>query len=92
MYGIPFNDHPDLRRILTDYGFQGHPQRKDFPTTGYVEMRYDPAEGRCVYEPVKLTQDFRQFDFLSPWQGMTKARQEDTPPPVTQQPPAKAGN
>ena len=71
MYGVFFSDHPDLRRILTDYGFEGHPLRKDFPLTGYVEMRYDDDKGRCVYEPVKLAQDFRKFDFLSPWEGMT---------------------
>ena len=71
MYGIFFNNHPDLRRILTDYGFEGHPLRKDFPLTGYVELRYDQEQKRCVYEPVKLTQDFRTFDFLSPWEGMT---------------------
>lgn len=69
MYGVMFSDHPDLRRILTDYGFEGHPLRKDFPLTGYVEMRYDEEQKRCVYEPVKLTQDFRSFDFLSPWEG-----------------------
>ena len=69
MYGILFSDHPDMRRILTDYGFQGHPLRKDFPMTGYVEVRYDEAQKRVVYEPVKLTQEFRQFDFLSPWEG-----------------------
>ena len=69
MYGIAFSDHPDLRRILTDYGFDGHPLRKDFPLTGYVELRYDPEQQRVVYEPVKLRQDFRTFDFLSPWEG-----------------------
>jgi len=69
MFGIVFTGHPDLRRILTDYGFEGHPLRKDFPLTGYVEIRYDDAKKRCVYEPVTLTQDFRNFDFLSPWEG-----------------------
>ena len=69
MYGVLFSDHPDLRRILTDYGFAGFPLRKDFPMTGYVEVRYDADQKRVVYEPVKLTQEFRSFDFLSPWEG-----------------------
>ena len=69
MYGIRFSGHPDLRRLLTDYGFQGYPLRKDFPLTGYVEVRYDDEQKRVVYEPVRLTQDFRNFDFESPWEG-----------------------
>jgi NADH-quinone oxidoreductase subunit C len=70
LFGIYFSDHPDLRRLLTDYGFEGHPLRKDFPLTGYVEVRYDEDQKRVVYEPVRLTQEFRSFDFLSPWEGM----------------------
>ena len=72
LYGVFFAAHPDLRRILTDYGFEGHPMRKDFPLTGHVEVRYDDEQKRVVYEPVKLTQEFRTFDFLSPWEGITK--------------------
>jgi NADH-quinone oxidoreductase subunit C len=71
LFGVLFTDHPDLRRLLTDYGFQGHPLRKDFPLTGYVELRYNTEQKRVVYEPVKLTQEFRTFDFISPWEGMT---------------------
>jgi NADH-quinone oxidoreductase subunit C len=69
LYGIMFANHPDLRRLLTDYGFDGHPMRKDFPLTGFVEVRYDEVQKRVVYEPVALTQDFRSFDFTSPWEG-----------------------
>jgi NADH-quinone oxidoreductase subunit C len=69
LFGVVFDGHPDLRRILTDYGFDGHPLRKDFPMTGFVEVRYDDQEKRVLYEPVRLNQEFRQFDFLSPWEG-----------------------
>ena len=72
LFGIYFADNPDLRRILTDYGFEGHPLRKDFPLTGYVEMRYDEDQKAVVYEPVRLQQEFRNFDFLSPWEGMDR--------------------
>jgi NADH-quinone oxidoreductase subunit C len=72
LYGVAFSEHPDLRRLLTDYGFDGHPLRKDFPLTGHVEVRYDEQQKRVVYDRVKLQQDFRTFDFLSPWEGMTR--------------------
>ena len=70
MYGILFGSHPDMRRLLTDYGFRGHPLRKDFPTTGYLEVRYDQEKKKVVYEPVKLNQEYRRFDFVSPWEGI----------------------
>jgi NADH-quinone oxidoreductase subunit C len=69
MYGVKFDGHPDLRRLLTDYGFEGHPLRKDFPVTGFVELRYDDDAKRVIYQPVQLVQEFREFDFLSPWEG-----------------------
>jgi NADH-quinone oxidoreductase subunit C len=91
MYGVVFEGNTDLRRILTDYGFRGHPQRKDFPLTGYVELRYSEEDKRVVYEPVKLAQDFRSFDFMSPWEGADyvlpgdeKAAQNPAPPPVAE--------
>lgn len=83
MFGIMFAHHPDLRRILTDYGFQGYPLRKDFPTTGYVEVRWDDSEKRVVYEPVSLTQEYRQFDFLSPWEGAKYVLPGDEKAPAT---------
>lgn len=92
LYGVWFSDHPDLRRILTDYGFEGHPLRKDFPLTGFVELRWDDVQKRVVYEPVRLAQEFRRFDFLSPWEGAPRVlpgdekAQEVAPAPA----PAKA--
>ncbi len=80
LYGIPFADHPDLRRILTDYDFEGYPLRKDFPLTGYGEMRYDESKKRVVYEPVKLPQAFRNFDFESPWEGMVNVAHDSLLP------------
>ena len=77
MYGIMIANHPDLRRILTDYGFSGHPLRKDFPLTGYAQVRYDEAEKRVVYEPVSLTQEYRRFDFASPWEGISQDALQD---------------
>ena len=87
MYGVVFSGNPDLRRILTDYGFKGFPQRKDFPLTGYVELRYSEEAKRVVYEPVKLAQDFRTFDFMSPWEGAAYILPGDERP--SQRPPAR---
>ena len=81
MYGILFSGHPDLRRLLTDYGFEGYPLRKDFPLTGHVEVRYDDDQKKVVYEPVTLVQEFRDFDFLSPWEGMQMQIESDIPGP-----------
>ncbi len=87
MYGVMFSGHPDLRRILTDYGFDGHPLRKDFPVTGYVEVRYDEDQKRVVHEPVNLPQEMRQFDFVSPWEGMLHLPDNEKP----QEEPAEDG-
>ena len=84
MYGVVFDGHPDLRRILTDYGFEGHPQRRDFPLTGYVELRYDEDKKRVVYEPVKLNQAYRSFDSLSPWEGPSYPAPAHAPTPATE--------
>jgi NADH-quinone oxidoreductase subunit C len=90
LYGVLFTGHPDMRRLLTDYGFEGHPLRKDFPLTGFVEVRYDDEQKRVVYEPVRLTQEFRNFDFLSPWEGPIYALPGDEKATQGKAPEAKA--
>ena len=90
LYGVIFTGHPDMRRLLTDYGFDGHPLRKDFPLTGFVELRWDDVQKRVVYEPVKLAQEFRRFDFLSPWEGAPKVLPGDEKAQETAPAPAKA--
>jgi NADH-quinone oxidoreductase subunit C len=92
MFGIFFSGHPDLRRILTDYGFEGHPLRKDFPLTGFKEVRYDEAQKRVVYEPVKLTQEFRRFDFMSPWEGMLHLPGDEKAEPAASEAKSEAKN
>jgi NADH-quinone oxidoreductase subunit C len=91
LFGIYFDGNPDLRRILTDYGFDGHPLRKDFPLTGYVELKYDEDQKRVVYEPVRLKQEFRSFDFLSPWEGMDKVLPGDEKASAPEPPTAERG-
>jgi len=91
MFGIFFANHPDLRRILTDYGFEGHPLRKDFPLTGFKEVRYSEEEKRVVYEAVKLPQEFRRFDFMSPWEGMLHLPGDEKAPATQKAPAAKEG-
>ncbi len=92
LFGVLFSDQPDLRRILTDYGFEGHPLRKDFPLTGYVEVRYDVDRRQVVYEPVKLTQDFRDFDFQSPWEGVLTLPGDEKAHQNRQNPPSPTGD
>jgi len=91
MFGIFFSGHPDLRRILTDYGFEGHPLRKDFPLTGFKEVRYDEEQKRVVYEPVKLPQEFRRFDFMSPWEGMLRLPGDEKAEPAKSEAKSEGG-